>query len=66
MDKYLKTNSIANGFLLLLAAFIWGIAFVAQSVGMDYIGPFSFGASRFLLGTVVLLPVIYVRRKQNR
>ena len=66
MDKYLKTNSIANGFLLLLAAFIWGIAFVAQSVGMDYIGPFSFGASRFLLGAVVLLPVICVRRRQNR
>ena len=66
MDKYLKTNSIANGFLLLLAAFIWGIAFVAQSVGMDYLGPLSFGASRFLLGAVVLLPVIAFRRRQNQ
>ncbi len=62
----MKTNSIGNGFLLLLAAFIWGIAFVAQSVGMDYLGPLSFGASRFLLGAAVLLPVIAFRRKQNQ
>lgn len=62
----MKTNSIGNGFLLLSAAFIWGIAFVAQSVGMDYLGPLSFGASRFLLGAVVLLPVIAFRRKQNQ
>lgn len=62
----MKTNSIGNGFLLLSAAFIWGIAFVAQSVGMDYLGPLSFGASRFLLGAVVLLPVIAFRRRQNQ
>ena len=62
----MKTNSIGNGLLLLSAAFIWGIAFVAQSVGMDYLGPLSFGASRFLLGAVVLLPVIAFRRRQNQ
>lgn len=62
----MKTNSIGNGFLLLSAAFIWGIAFVAQSVGMDYLEPLSFGASRFLLGAVVLLPVIAFRRRQNQ
>ena len=51
-------ESVRSGFLLLLAAFIWGIAFVAQSVGMDYMGPCTFNAARFLIGGVVLLPVV--------
>lgn len=33
---------IKNGLMLLLTAFIWGTAFVAQSVGMDYLEPFTF------------------------
>ena len=44
--------------LLLLAALIWGVAFVAQSVGMDYVEPFTFNGLRNLLGALVLLPVI--------
>ena len=48
---------IGNG-LLLLGAMIWGAAFVAQSVGMDYLEPFTFQASRCFLGSLVLLPVI--------
>ena len=46
--------------LLILTATIWGVAFVAQSVGMDYVKPFTFNGVRSLLGAVVLLPVIYV------
>ena len=46
--------------LLLLTAMIWGAAFVAQSVSMDYIGPFTFLFARSVLGGVVLLPVIAV------
>ena len=46
--------------LLLLTAAIWGVAFVAQSVGMDYVGAFTFNAARFLIGAVVLLPVIFL------
>lgn len=46
--------------LLLLTAMIWGAAFVAQSVSMDYIGPFTFLLARSVLGGVVLLPVIAV------
>jgi drug/metabolite transporter (DMT)-like permease len=42
---------------------IWGAAFVAQSVGMDYVGPFTFLFSRSLLGGVVLLPVIGVMNR---
>lgn len=48
-----------NIILLLLAAFIWGVAFVAQSVGMDYVEPFTFNGIRCLLGGVVLMPCIY-------
>ena len=52
--------------LLLLTAMIWGAAFVAQSVSMDYIGPFTFLCSRSLLGGVVLLPVIAVMGKGKK
>lgn len=44
--------------LLLITALIWGAAFVAQSVGMDYIGPFTFSAARDVIAIVVLIPVI--------
>lgn len=45
---------------LLLAAIIWGFAFVAQTVGMDHVGPFTFQSSRYLLGALTLVPVILV------
>ncbi len=44
--------------MLLLAAFIWGSAFVAQSVGMEYVGPFTFSCVRSLIGSAVLVPCI--------
>ena len=47
-----------NFCFLLLTATIWGMAFVAQSVGMDHVGPFTFNAVRFLIGALVLLPLI--------
>lgn len=49
--------------ILLLTAAIWGVAFVAQSVGMDYVKPFTFNGVRSLLGAVVLLPVIYIMNR---
>ncbi len=45
--------------MLLLTATIWGIAFVAQSMGLEYVGPFTFNGVRSLLGALVLLPVIW-------
>lgn len=49
--------------LLLLTAAIWGVAFVAQSAGMEYIGPFTFNAIRNLMGAAVLLPcIVFLRR----
>lgn len=50
---------VRNSLLLLLTAAIWGIAFVAQSVGMDYVGPFTFNGVRSIIGAAVLLPVIW-------
>lgn len=46
--------------MLLLAAFIWGSAFVAQSVGMDYVGPLTFNCVRSIIGGVVLIPCIFL------
>ena len=45
--------------MLVLTAFIWGVAFVAQSVGMDYVGPYTFNGARFLIGGLVLIPCIF-------
>lgn len=47
--------------LLLLTAGIWGFGFVAQSSGMDYVGPFTYNAVRFALGSLSLLPLIFFR-----
>lgn len=62
----MKKATLRSSFLLFLAAFIWGVAFVAQSVGMDYMGPFSFNGARFLMGSVVLTPLIIINRKKNK
>ncbi|MBR4760726.1 MAG: DMT family transporter [Lachnospiraceae bacterium] len=58
---------IISSLLLLLTAFIWGIAFVAQTVGMEHVGPWTFVCTRYILSTFVLLPVtfIMVRRGNN-
>ncbi len=59
MIKNDKVN-IKNPLILLITALIWGFAFVAQSVGMDYVGPFTFNCVRNILGGLVLLPVIAI------
>lgn len=46
--------------LLIIVAIIWGLAFVAQRMGMDHLGPFGFNASRFLLGALSLLPLLLI------
>ncbi len=57
----MKRSSAAGIASLGLAAFIWGSTFVAQSVGMDYIGPFTYNGVRFLLGAAALLPLALLR-----
>lgn len=50
---------LKNSLILLLTATVWGIAFVAQSVGMDYVGGFTFNAVRSIIGSIVLVPLIF-------
>jgi drug/metabolite transporter (DMT)-like permease len=60
-----KAGALKSDLLLLLAAVIWGFAFVAQRVGMQYVGPFTFNAVRFALGSLVLVPFVR-QRPQGR
>jgi drug/metabolite transporter (DMT)-like permease len=60
-----KQNPFSN-LLLLLTAMIWGFAFVAQRVGMEYIGPFTYNAVRFALGGLSLYPLILYLKHKNR
>ncbi len=59
MNRFVLRQSL----LLLLTATIWGVAFVSQSVGMDYVGPFTFNAVRSLIGAMVLIPCIAFLKK---
>lgn len=58
-------QQIKSSLILLLTATIWGVAFVAQSVGMEYIGPFTFNAIRCVLGGLVLIPVILLLNRKK-
>lgn len=60
MKAQVKTHKWRNTFFLFLTAMIWGAAFVAQSVSMDYIGPFTFICLRSVIGGLFLIPVIIV------
>ena len=59
MNTALKADGV-----LLLAAVIWGGAFVAQRAAMGHIGPLTFNGLRFALGMLVLLPILYARRRR--
>ena len=51
---------------MLLAAAIWGFAFVAQREGMETMGPFLFNAARFFIGSAVLFPLVWYLSKKNK
>ncbi|SMF24229.1 DMT family transporter [Desulfovibrio gilichinskyi] len=55
----MQSKNLKADVLLLITAMIWGAAFVAQRVGMDFVGPLTFNAVRFALGAVALLPLIH-------
>lgn len=59
MSVNMKKMSMKSAVLLSLTALIWGTAFVAQSAGMDYIGPFTFSCIRNVLGGTFLIPCIW-------
>jgi drug/metabolite transporter (DMT)-like permease len=60
----LKRLEFRANILLLITAIIWGFAFVAQRLGMDYVGAFTFNGVRFALGALSLLPLLIYQRKK--
>jgi len=51
--------------MLIVAAILWGLGFVAQRDGMNYIGPFFYTAIRFGIGVLCLLPIYFITRKKE-
>ena len=60
----MKQSTWESDLLLLITAMIWGFAFVAQRVGMRFVGPFTFNGVRFFLGCLPLLPILLRNRKK--
>ena len=58
----MKLRKMRGNIMLLIAAVIWGSAFVAQSEGMNYIDPFTYVFSRSIIGAAVLVIIIYAIR----
>ena len=66
MEIFMRKTLLGN-LLLLLAAIIWGFAFVAQVLGVSQgVGPFTFNATRFFIGAMALLPVLLILGRKNR
>jgi drug/metabolite transporter (DMT)-like permease len=64
----MNKNALRADLLLLLTSCIWGLAFTAQRTGMEFLGPFTFNAIRFAIGSISLLPLIFflnARAKKN-
>jgi len=61
----MNIQTVRSNALLLITAAIWGFAFVAQRVGMEYLGPFTFNAARFTLGSLSLLPLLFISRDER-
>jgi drug/metabolite transporter (DMT)-like permease len=62
----MKSQAIRADLLMLLAAAIWGFAFVAQREGMETMGPFLFNTARFFIGAVFLLPIVWYLSKKKK
>lgn len=62
----MERKEMRASILLTLAAIIWGLAFVAQRVGSQYVGSFTFTGVRFALGALSLLPLIYFRNRKEQ
>jgi drug/metabolite transporter (DMT)-like permease len=58
-------KNLGSDMLLLLAALIWGLGFVAQRLGMEHMGPFTFSAARFAVGSLVLVPLALMPARED-
>jgi drug/metabolite transporter (DMT)-like permease len=65
LGKDVKPHTAKSDACLLLTAAIWGFAFVAQRVGMAYVGPFTFNGIRFALGCLSLIPLLILTRSDT-
>ncbi|MEA3392246.1 MAG: DMT family transporter [Candidatus Marinimicrobia bacterium] len=59
----MNKKEIKTDIMLIVAAILWGLGFVAQRDGMNYIGPFFYSTLRFGIGVLCLLPVYFITRK---
>lgn len=62
----MNKKNIKGNIILMITALIWGTSFVAQSVGMDYVGPFTFITVRYIIGGLFLIPCIYLFDRINK
>ena len=62
----MSNKSLRGSLLLLLGSMIWGAAFVAQRVGMNHVGPFTFNGIRMLLAWLVMIPVTVLMEHKNK
>lgn len=58
-------SHIKANFLMLIATFLWGTAFVSQTTGMGTIGPFTFSFARFFLASLAVFPLILMYERKN-
>ncbi|MEB0028974.1 DMT family transporter [Pseudomonas sp. MH9.2] len=58
----MRKQALRADLLMLITAMIWGSGFVAQTSGMDHIGPYLYTGLRFALGSLCLLPLLLLRR----
>ncbi len=65
-DDSMKNKELESSLLLLLAAAIWGFAFVAQRVGAKFVGSFTFNGVRFALGSISLIPLLLYFKYKSR
>jgi drug/metabolite transporter (DMT)-like permease len=62
----MKLDTLKSDLILFIVAFIWGVAFVAQRTGMEYVGPFTFNGLRFFLASIALLPFLLFSKKDTK
>ncbi|WP_455367723.1 DMT family transporter [[Eubacterium] cellulosolvens] len=61
----MNNSIIKSDAVLLFTSFVWGFAFVAQRVGMNHVGPFTFNGIRFALGSLALLPILILNQQHR-
>ncbi len=59
----MNKKELQTDIMLVIAAILWGLGFVAQRDGMNYIGPFYYTSIRFFIGALCLLPIYFTTRK---